>query len=224
MDDPAQFGAPDRADFTRTGADLERCRNGDADGFASLWRRIRPGLEVHFWARLRPQLEPSLRTVVDVDDLLQETATNAWKHLGGFEYRGAGSLLAWTREILARVLHERLDYWRAAKRHPRKERMLATTASTNAPPRALVDPSPGPSSSIAMVERRRRVAAALAALPERWYTLLHLRFLGGAEWSEIAEAIGSPTADAARIECTQRALPAFAQAFARVRASPDSGE
>jgi hypothetical protein len=75
-----------------------------------------------------------------------------------------------------------------------------------------------------MVERRRRVAAALAALPERWYTLLHLRFLGGAEWSEIAAAIGSPTADAARIECTQRALPAFTQEFARIRAAPDAGD
>jgi RNA polymerase sigma factor (sigma-70 family) len=217
------FGAPPIAAFMNTAADLDRHRNGDPDGFAALWRRIRPALEVHLHARLLPSVAPAIRVHVDSEDLLQDTAMVAWTRLNVFEYRGPGSLLAWLREILTHLFQDRLDYWRAGKRHPRATQPIASAGTTSGVAIPIADEGPGPSTSFSMAERRRRVSLALASLPERWYTMLHLRFMGGADWNEVAEAIGAMSPDAARVECTSRALPAFAQAFARARVPPEPG-
>ncbi len=67
-----------------------------------------------------------------------------------------------------------------------------------------------------MSEKRRKVARALAELDQRHHQILFLRFFGGAAWQEIAEQINAPTADAARMECAGKALPALAAALSEV--------
>ena len=81
----------------------------------------------------------------------------------------------------------------------------------------MVASEPGPATKLGISEQRRKVARALAELDQRHHQILFLRFFGGAAWKEIAEQIDAPSADAVRMECAGKALPALAAALTEVR-------
>ena len=140
--------------------------------------------------------------------------------LPGFEYRGPGSFLAWMGQVATFVVAERADYWRREKRNPGLERPLpeggqSGNSDSSTGSAALHRRTPGPSTVAALAERRRRIAEALASLSDRHHTIVHWRFFGGAEWSEIAEEIGAPSADAVRMECYLKVFPALAKSSIR---------
>ena len=214
------LGAPAATEFTRTLVDLEGFRTGDPRSFDRLWNRYRPALEVLVAGKIRAGLEPSLRARLDAEaeDMLQEVAATVFEKLSEFEYRGAGSFLAWIRRIVELTVQERANFWRAGKRHPAVERRLSASDGATRPRRAssIRDPRPGPATTFEHAENRRKVAAALATLSERHHAILFSRFFGGAEWAEIAAELGSVSPDAVRMECNLHALPALAEALARV--------
>jgi RNA polymerase sigma factor (sigma-70 family) len=211
--------APASAEFTRTREDLARWRGGDAGAFEQLWRRYRPALEMLVGGRIRSRLEPALRARLDADDVLQDVAVTVFGKLRDFEYRGAGSLLAWMSTIATHTVNDWLDYWRAGKRHPRVELpRLPTgsgTATTSLSLAIAVPDAAGHATELAARERRQRLAAAMAELPERDHLIVLWRFFGGAPWTEIAAELGAASPDAVRKECFTRVFPVLAAALAR---------
>jgi len=213
-----ELGNPPAAEFARTRADLADFARGDPLAFENLWRRYRPALEVLVAGKVRQGVDSLLRARLDaeIEDVLQEASLTIHAKLGGFEYRGAGSLLAWMARIATRVVQDRVDYWRAEKRAAGEIAIRSDSSDAGtAPVPALVAREPGPRTEVELGDQRRRVGAALAALSERHHTILFWRFFGGADWDEIAREVGSPSPDAMRMECYGKALPALAAALAK---------
>ncbi len=219
---PLDLGAPSASEFSRTRADLAEFRTGDPSAFERVWKRHRGMLEVLITSRIRRGLTPALRVRLDaeLDDILQEAAVIAFARLGQFEYRGPGSILAWLEQIGTHLVSDRADYWRAGKRSPSREKRLggASTAAFDAHAAAVDLPhrGPGPATEHDQEHARRAVATALSDLSEREQTVVLLRFFGGATWSEIAAEVHAQSGDAVRKEWSDRILPAFAVAMARV--------
>lgn len=212
-----QLGIPEPRTFADTHATLQRAVAGSQDAFAELWLRYVPGLEVllcgRMWRGLGPALRP--RLMAEAEDILAQVMASAFHKLGSFTYQGPRSFLAWLCRIAENTLANRIAYWTAQGRDARIEVPVEAPGSSTSPGPRLLARGNGPVTAILHDERRQRVARALATLPERLYTILYWRFFSGAPWEEIAELIGAPSADAARMECFNHALPAFAAALAR---------
>lgn len=213
--------APAEAGFSRTQADLAEFRAGNRDAFERVWQRYRAILEALLASRIRRSLTPALRVRLDaeLDDILQEAGMTVFAKLDGFEYRGPGSILAWMEQIGRHLVSDRVDYWRADKRDPRRERPLggADTSDAGAGRGDLPHRGPGPATQHDQECTPRAVAAALDHLSERDQSFVLLKFFGDATWPELAAEIGAPSGDAARKEWSDRILPAFARAWARRR-------
>ena len=202
---------------SRTQADLDAFSSGDSRAFARLWQRLHPACEVLLAGRFRAALEPALRSHLEaeLEDILQESAVTVFRQLGRFEYRGPGSLLAWAGTIALRAARDRVTYWKAGKRSPRSRHPGAfpNADSSGGSAASVADPGSGPVSQLFLAEKRRRLAEALATLPERYQTIVLWRFFAGAQWSEIAAEVGSPSAEAVKMECLLKVLPAIAAAL-----------
>jgi RNA polymerase sigma factor (sigma-70 family) len=171
---------PDDAAAT---ADLiERARHGDHDAVETLFTRHIPVL--HRWARGR--LPQWARDVTDTGDLVQAAAMEAFRHLSHFEVRGDGALQAYLRQALMNRVRNEL---RRLGRKP--------------PPSALDSAMPGseasPLDAAIRQQQMDRYSAALDRLqPEdREAVIARLEF--GLSYREVAELLGKPTPDAARL-------------------------
>lgn len=208
-DDATILGAPDATEFTRTRADVERFQRGELVAFDDIWRRYRPALEMLIAVRVQPSLAPELRARIEADDILQLTARTVREKLGEFRYLGPGSVMAWMSTILQHVVSDMIRYWRAEQRDPRRERPLSHGDDTQGKRSgfSVVDPGSGPATAAGQAELRQRVAGVLSQLSERHQTIVLWRFFGGASWEEIAEAVGSPSDAAVRMEFRGKILP-----------------
>lgn len=222
---PAAFGVPPQSDFTRTVADLAEFCAGNRDAFERLWLRYRGAMEVLLAGRIRRALEPGLRArlTAELDDILQEASMMILAKLREFEYRGAGSILAWMSRIGTHLVNDRADYWRAGLRDGARELRIdgenMPPPGVPVPAAALVHQGQGPATEHEQRQARRAVAAVLGELPERDHTIVLWRFFGGSTWEEIAAELGAPSGDAVRKEWSDRILPSFAVALARVARS-----
>ncbi|MCI0589418.1 MAG: hypothetical protein L0323_21590 [Planctomycetes bacterium] len=220
---PLDLGAPRADELASIGADLARLAEGGERAFETLWRRFQPALAVLLAGKFRASIDPALRPRLDdeIEDILQETAISAFSKLREFRYRGPGSLLAWLSTIATRAGLDRVDYWKAGKRHPRLERALPGegSSSTSASPggRPIAHTGRGPSSEAALEERRRQVAEVLGGLSDRHHQIVFLRFFAGADWNEVAELVGSPSGEAVAMECVRKVFPEIAARLARQR-------
>lgn len=172
---------------------LELVRAGDDGARERLIRRYLPGLRR--WAHGR--LPGRARGMVDTDDLVQVAMLRALRKVESFEPQHTGSFLAYLRRIL---LNSMTDEIRRADRRPAAEPLGED----------LVDGSP---SLIEQTIGREAVAAyeaALAELSGPAQEAVILRIELGFSYPEIAEAIGSPSANAARMTVS-RALLALAE-------------
>lgn len=161
---------------------LDRIRAGDGTAREQLFRRVLPAL--HRWAHRR--LPPGARDLADTADLVQVTVGRALARLEHFEHRGEGAFLGYLRQILLNVIR---DEYRRAARGPRREALDETMAG---PARSLLDRT---------IDRDalERYERALAALGEEARKAVLLRVEFGYSHQRIAEAIGKPSADAARM-------------------------
>lgn len=161
---------------------LDRIRSGDGAARELLFTRVLPAL--HRWAHRR--LPPGARDLADTGDLVQVTVSRALARLEQFEHRGEGAFLGYLRQILLNVIR---DEHRRAARRPRVEALDETMAG---PARSLLDRT---------IDRDtlERYERALAALGEEAREAVLLRAEFGYSHQRIAEALGKPSADAARM-------------------------
>ncbi|MGH9870397.1 MAG: RNA polymerase sigma factor [Candidatus Polarisedimenticolia bacterium] len=173
---------------------LRRARDGDSQALNSLCERIIPPLKR--WARHR--LPSWARDLVDTDDLVQEAVLGTIHQIENFEPHHQGAIHAYLRQALqSRMLNE----LRRARRHPHSDAIEGD---------GQLDPSPSPLEAAIGHEALARYESALQRLRPDEREAIVARVEMGMGYAELAQAIGKPTPDAARV-AVGRALLRLAQ-------------
>ena len=174
---------------------LERVKARDPQAEKRLVQRYQ--LALKRWARGR--LPASARGLADTDDLVQVTLIRALDKVQGFEHRGAGSFMAYLRRTLKREI---IDQIRKAAKHAGKVEA----------DEKLTEIAPTPLEEAIGRETFEAYEAALEQLPDPHQEAVVLRIEMGWTYPAIAEALGSPTPNAARMTVA-RALARIAEAM-----------
>jgi len=167
---------------------FERARSGDQDALDRLFARHSGPLRR--WAAGR--LPKWARDITDTDDLVQETLLRTFKRIETFEPRGVGALQAYLRQAVLNAIREELR---------RKERRPDATDLNG----LEVDSHLSPLEQAIGSEALDRYERALARLSEGEREAIVGRLEMGYTYEELADALGKPTADAAR-KAAERAL------------------
>src|SRR5438874_8689639 len=161
---------------------VERAKAGDSDALNHLFARFLPALRR--WASGR--LPRWTRDLMDTDDLVQETVFRAVKRIDNFESRHEGALQAYLRQA---VMNRIRDEVRRTKRSP-----MATELDEN-----QTDHSDSPLEMAIGHEALERYEAALARLRPEEREAIVARVEMGGSYQELAQVLGKPSADAARM-------------------------
>jgi RNA polymerase sigma-70 factor (ECF subfamily) len=182
-------GAPEQGAGAEeaTVALVGRAKSGDAQAVEKLLARCLPPLRR--WARGR--LPRYARSLLDTEDLVQESLLNALRHLEGFEPRHEGSLQAYLRQA---VVNRIRDEMRRAGRRPSAEL-----------PDTLPDEAASPLERAIGREALERYEAALAKLRPHDRELVVAGIELQYSHEELAAAFEKPTPNAARV-ALKRAL------------------
>lgn len=172
---------------------LTRARTGDIDAREELFGRFVPILRR--WAHRR--LPAGARDLNETMDLVQMVLLRALNRLDDFDARGEGAFLAYLRQILLNIVRNEV-------RRSSRRGVQSTLDET------LVSPHASVMERMIGVEQMERYQRGLDRLaPEqREAVLLRLEF--GYTYEQIAEAVGKPSADAARMTVV-RALAVLAE-------------
>ena len=167
---------------------LERAKAGDREALDVLFTRHIPALRR--WASGR--LPRWARDIAETQDLVQETVLQVFKRVEAFEPRGEGALQAYLRQaVMNRIRNE----FRNKGRRPSVEDLDdQAPADRTSPLEAAV-----------RQEQLDRYDAALSRLSEQDRDLIVARVEVGLTYEEMAEALGKPSWNAARM-ATARAL------------------
>lgn len=161
---------------------LSRARSGDVTARDRLVRRFLPALTR--WAHGR--LPRGARDLSDTDDLVQVALLRALDHVEGFDPRHPGAFLGYLRSI---VMNRIRDEARRVERSPVRAEV----------PESMAHPSASPLEEAIGRETLARYERALGSLTEDQREAVMLRIELGFTYAEIAEAIGSSSANAARM-------------------------
>jgi RNA polymerase sigma factor (sigma-70 family) len=168
---------------------LLRAKAGEPGALDRLFARLLPSLRR--WASGR--LPRSRRDLMDTDDLVQETAVRVVSHVDGFDLRHDRSLQAYLRQAVTNRIRDEI---RRGRRVP-----ALRTLDENAP-----------NSDISPLDRAigqqavERYAAALARLRPEDRRAIVARVEMDRSYQEIAEALGKPSSEAARVAVSRALL------------------
>ncbi len=172
---------------------LERVRAGDQGALDTLLGRYLPRLKR--WARGR--LPRFARDLTDTDDLVQETLLRSFKQMERFEARNEGALQAYLRQAVVNRIRDELR---------RKKRGPESIGIDDQHP----DEAPSPLEEVIGREAVERYDDALARLADDDREAIIGRVELGLSYQELAEAMGKPSAEAAR-KAAERALVRLAE-------------
>jgi RNA polymerase sigma-70 factor (ECF subfamily) len=167
---------------------LERAQAGDSGALETLIGRYLPRLRR--WASGR--LPNWARDLADTQDLVQETVVQAFKGIDRFEVRGEGALQAYLRQALVNRIRKEI---RRVSRRP-----VGTTLDTQ-----TIDDRPSPLEMAIGREAVERYEQALGRLRPADREAIVSRIELGLTNEELAQALGKPTPNAARM-AVERAL------------------
>jgi RNA polymerase sigma-70 factor (ECF subfamily) len=176
---------------------LQRARAGDQQALDALFARYVPLLRR--WASGR--LPRWARDLADTHDLVQEALLQTFKKIDTFDYRGEGALQAYLRQVLLNRIREEL---RKAARRPDGTGLGEEQ----------VDPAPSPLESAIGQQALEKYERALEKLSAADREAVIARVEMGLSYEELAEAMGKPTADAAR-KAARRAVIRLAEEMSR---------
>jgi RNA polymerase sigma-70 factor (ECF subfamily) len=158
---------------------LERVRSGDRSAGETLFRQHQGRLR----RALRARMAPEIRPVVERDELVQETFTEALRSLAGFEWRGQGAFLAWLLQIATHSLQDRV----------RRERLapLESLEDSSGERRLeLAHDSATPSQAAAQAEELQLLERALDSLAEDERDAVIRRKILGQDYVSLAQDLG----------------------------------
>jgi RNA polymerase sigma factor (sigma-70 family) len=197
MTDPEQPGqAPDsevHPPLDSTFVLIRRARAGDREAMDRLFdRHLKP---LGRWARGR--LPQWARDLTDTDDLVQDALLQTFKHIDDFEHRGVGALYAYLRQSLINRLRDQL------RRQGRRPSMAPLDD-------VEIEDAESPLERAIGREGIERYQRALERLRPEEREAIIARIEMGYTYPEMAQALGKPTAEAAR-KAAQRALVRLAE-------------
>jgi RNA polymerase sigma-70 factor, ECF subfamily len=176
VDTPVSF------DATATLELVERARGGDESAWEILMRRYRAPLERFARSRLARQAH----RLADTDDVVQDVTINVFRRLHRIELRFPGALLAYLRRSVSN---------RVADEHRRAVRQGPTaTLDDNLP-----DGHQSPLDVTIDRDKVRAYRTALLALSADDRLAIVMRLERGEGYDVIAERLGKPTPNAARV-------------------------
>jgi RNA polymerase sigma-70 factor (ECF subfamily) len=196
MDDARR---PPHPDLESTFELVQRAKTGDRDALDRLFTRCIPLLRR--WASGR--LPRWTRDLMDTDDLVQETVVRTVNRIDAFEPRHQGALQAYLRQA---VMNRIRDEVRRGSRGPSQAELDANLADRNA----------SPLEEVIGREAVERYEAALSALRPEEREAIVARVEMEGSYEQVAQALGKPSADAARM-AVSRALLRLAQEMSRVQ-------
>ena len=176
---------------------VRRAADGDGEAADALFARYAPAIRQ--WAHGR--LPRWARDIADTNDLVQETLLQTFRNLHRFDYRGEGALYAYLRQGVMNRIREEL------RRHARRPAQDALESG-------LEDDGTSPLEAAIGQEAVERYEAALASLTPEERDAIIARMELGLTHQEIAEALGKPSPDAARM-MVARAMVQLARAMDR---------
>jgi RNA polymerase sigma-70 factor (ECF subfamily) len=196
-------------DFETTLDLLRRAQAGDSDALNALIARYLPRMRQ--WAAGRLPLHA--RGMTDTQDLVQETVSRAFRNVEAFEIRGEGALQAYLRQALLNQIRQEIR--RASSRIPRGDVDLADAADR------VEAPGPSPLEAAIGAEALERYERALERLRPEDREAIVARIELGLSHQEVAEALGKPSANAARM-AVERAVSRLLKEMGQGRnARPD---
>jgi RNA polymerase sigma factor (sigma-70 family) len=166
----------------RTSDLLDRARAGDEEALNTLFARHVPTLRR--WASGR--LPRWARDIADTTDLVQETVIATLRHLDRFEDRGDGALQAYLRQAVINRIRNEI-------------RRLASRGVRVDVDSQIVDAGASPLEAALSQQRLEQYDAALERLKEEDREAVVARVELGLSYAEIAELLGKPSANAARM-------------------------
>ncbi len=172
---------------------LVQIRQGDEEARNCLIERYLPALRR--WAH--GHVPPRVRGVMETDDIVQITLMKALDHLEGFVPERKGAFLAYLRRIMQNEVRDEL---RRLNRRPPPEPLKDIHA----------DGDPSPLHRAIGAEALAAFNAAMERLSEEQQEAVFLRIELGFTHQEVADAIGAPSANAARM-LVSRALVRLAE-------------
>lgn len=174
---------------------IERARHGDTEAVDILFSRHIPVLRR--WATGR--MPRWARDISDTGDLVQATAMEAFRQLDRFEVRGDGALQAYLRQALMNRISNEL---RRLKRKP-----ASSVLDSGIPARES-----SPLDAAIQQQKLDRYSSALDRLEPAEREAIIGRVEFGLSYRELAEILGKPSADAARMAVV-RAMERLAAAM-----------
>ena len=167
---------------------LARAQQGDAVAMEALMGRYLARLQR--WAHGR--LPSGARTLLDTDDIVQDTLLNTFRRLDHFQPRHDGALLAYLREAVANRIRNEL-------------RRCSPLIDTSVEPDGLPSRMPSPLETVVSRQALQSYEHALSQLDENDRAAIIGRFEMGYSYDALARAMDRPSPDAAR-KVTERAL------------------
>lgn len=175
----------------------ELIREGDKSASSVLIERYFGAL--HRWARGR--LPRYARAEMNTEDLVQETLLRALGRLEGFKPGETGSFLAYLRQILKNRIRDEV---RKFQRRPVVEELEES----------IEESGPSPLEEVIDGQMWERYESALATLPAQQQEGVIMRLEFQFSHEQVAEALGMPTANAARM-MVSRAIEKMVESMGR---------
>jgi RNA polymerase sigma-70 factor (ECF subfamily) len=178
---------------------LDRARQGDRAALELIAGRYQSALKRFAHGRL----PAAARGLFDTDDIVQMAIVGTLGRIERFEPTVGGSLLGYLRRA---VLNRIRDEIRRVQRRPRQQELSPDL------PALGMDPLEQAISNEAL----ERYEAALSLLQADQQEAFLMRIEMGCSYAEIADALGRPSAEAARL-LVRRAIQALVQQLRRTR-------
>jgi RNA polymerase sigma-70 factor (ECF subfamily) len=179
---------------------VQRATEGDQVAVQTLFLRHYQAIKSH----IQFQIPQDLGGPINIDDIVQQAFSKAYRSLSAFQSKSPGGFLAWLRTIATNQLRDELrrhqrEKSKRAHRPPGSDESEATyrillerigAAGEDGPQHAMKD------------ELLRALRTALAILPEDYRSAIRLRYMEGLTMAEVARSLGKTEA-AARAVCTR---------------------
>ncbi len=166
---------------------LERARTGDREAISTLLAKH--GVVVR--QRIEHDISSRWRSVLSVDDVLQQTYAEAFVSIGQLKATTAVSFIAWLTSLAKRNLIDAVRMLDAQKRGGDRQKIEPNSQASYAALLDLVSATLAtPSRVVAGKEATDALSKAIAKLPEAYRVVIQQYDLEGQSIEDVAEKLG----------------------------------
>jgi RNA polymerase sigma-70 factor (ECF subfamily) len=173
-----------------------RAQDGDREALDHLLERYQDRLR----RIVRVRLGQRLSGHVEIMDIVQETCEVAARRIQNLELHSPASILHWLSRIAENKIHDAYNYHFAQKRDRRRDQRIdaARDDESTAGPPALQGSTTLPDERAWKKELREILDDALSTMPDDQREVILQRDYCGADWEQVAEALGRDNVHAAQ--------------------------